>query len=141
MSDCCDGDSCSTKRPTKLPCPRSGQACNAVEVRTILHHLARPWKWEAGEQTYYFCDDPRCEVVYFGGDGETILQDSLRTPVGIKTQADDALICYCFGVTRAQACHDPAIKAYVVEQTKTKHCACDIRNPSGRCCLKDFPRP
>jgi len=34
---------------------------------------------------------------------------------------------------------DKRLKDFVVEQTKADVCACDIRNPSGRCCLKDFP--
>jgi len=33
-----------------------------------------------------------------------------------------------------------AIKAFVVQQTKEKLCACESRNPSGRCCLADFKR-
>jgi hypothetical protein len=28
----------------------------------------------------------------------------------------------------------------VIEQTRLHNCACDVRNPSGRCCLKDFPK-
>jgi len=33
-----------------------------------------------------------------------------------------------------------AIKAFVIQQTKEGLCACESRNPSGRCCLADFRR-
>jgi hypothetical protein len=29
----------------------------------------------------------------------------------------------------------------VMAQTKAGLCSCDTSNPSGRCCLKDFPKP
>ncbi|MCK5920792.1 MAG: hypothetical protein KAG66_07615, partial [Methylococcales bacterium] len=51
-----------------------------------------------------------------------------------------ALLCYCYGVTCQQALNNPDAKAFVLAQTKLKNCACDTRNPSGRCCLKDFSK-
>jgi hypothetical protein len=50
------------------------------------------------------------------------------------------MLCYCFGVTKADARSDPGIKKFVMAQTKLGLCACEMRNPSGRCCLPDFPR-
>jgi len=40
----------------------------------------------------------------------------------------------------AVALADPGIRDFVVAQTRLGLCACDTRNPSGRCCLIDFPR-
>jgi len=48
-------------------------------------------------------------------------------------------VCYCFGVSRSDFRNDPATKDYVIAQTKAGLCSCDTSNPSGRCCLKDFP--
>jgi hypothetical protein len=59
--------------------------------------------------------------------------------VGIKEAAADALLCYCYGVTRAVALSDTAARAFVVAQTRRGLCSCETSNPSGRCCLKDFP--
>jgi len=87
----------------------------------------------------FFCRDPDCEVVYFGEDNSVILKTELRTEVGIKDKSEQAMICYCFGVTHAAASRSPHIKAFVIEQTRNQLCACEIRNPSGKCCLKDFP--
>ena len=77
-------------------------------------------------------------MVYFGEDDSVITKDSLRTDVGIKENRADSMICYCFGVTKAAATN-PSIKEFVVKKTKENICECITRNPSGRCCLKDFP--
>lgn len=92
------------------------------------------------EQHYYFCDDKNCDVVYYAADDTIITKSMLRDRVGIKEPDDNALICYCFGVTRAQARSNKSIKAFVIEQTKNARCTCKTSNPSGRCCLKDFPK-
>jgi hypothetical protein len=139
MSDCCTSTQCQTSHPKKLACPVSGTACAEVPIRTIAHHLSEPWRWQATAGRYFFCDDPGCEVVYFGDDGSRILKSQLRTEVGIKEAGGDAQACYCFGISRAEALADPGLRDYVVAQTKLGACACDVRNPSGRCCLKDFP--
>lgn len=140
MSDCCSPTAGTTTHPHKRRCPRHGGECAEVPVRTITHHLRQPWAWPHADQRYYFCDNPACEVVYFGEDGSLILASQLRTVVGIKNAAADSLICYCFGVTWADALRDATAKEFVVAQTRAGLCACETRNPSGRCCLKDFPQ-
>jgi hypothetical protein len=110
----------------------------AVSEQTVLQHMREPWKWKT--QQMYFCSNPECPVVYFGKDGSTIDRNALRTAVGIKDASDQAMICYCFGITHAEAEKNPALKDYVVSQTRKHLCACEIRNPSGKCCLKNFPR-
>ena len=139
MSDCCDPEKDSCASAKKRACPIDRHACVAVEHRTVLHHLKSPWLHPLGPQPYYFCDNPNCAVVYFSGDTQVIGLDELRGPIGQKQRGSERLICYCFGVNEAQASTDPAVKAFVIEQTKLGNCDCDIRNPSGRCCLKDFP--
>jgi len=135
MSNCC----------TKHPCPRCNQNGTVVPTSTIYHHLKQPWKWQAQELTYYFCGNSECELVYFSEDKDELKQDvieqsQLRINVGIKTQADNDLIFYCYGVSLAEARQEASIKDFVVNMTKQSSCACETRNPSGRCCLKDFPK-
>lgn len=112
-----------------------------MSARTIAHHIKDAWRWQPTANRYFFCDDPLCEVVYFGDDGSTILKSQLRTRVGAKELSDDKLLCYCFGVTKADFLDDPTTKDFVIAQTQAGLCSCDISNPSGRCCLKDFPKP
>jgi hypothetical protein len=135
MSDCCD----SSLR--EASCPVDGHHSQSVGVKTILHHLKQPWLDPLTEQHYYFCDNPSCDVIYFGQDGCTIKQSQLRTVVGIKTALEHAPLCYCFGVSKCDAKADLTIRSFVIEQTKKGVCTCTTHNPSGRCCLKDFPKP
>jgi len=81
-----------------------------------------------------------CDAVYFGEDGSVLGMGEIRGEIGQKRSGLDRLLCYCFGVTQGDAEADPSAKAFVVQQTKQGVCACDSRNPSGRCCLKDFPK-
>lgn len=139
MADCCAPETGKTTHPKKRPCPGNGAECGEVSARTIAHHLKQAWLWQDSGARYYFCADPGCDIVYFGDDGSVILKAQLRTRVGEKETASDAPLCYCFGVSKADALNNPAIREYVVAQTGLGLCSCDISNPSGRCCLKDFP--
>jgi hypothetical protein len=140
MSDCCEKTPGKPRNPGKSCCPQNGQEYAEVQAKTITHHLKHPWGWKDEGKRYFFCSDPECDIVYFSEDDAVITRQQLRSVVGVKENNADAPVCYCFGVTRADAMADPSIREYVAEQTKMKHCSCDVSNPSGRCCLKDFPR-
>ena len=141
MSTCCSKTSC-TDYPKKAVCPVNGQAYQRVARKTLLHHLSKPWQLEVPEQGYYFCDSKDCDVVYFGEDSRTFNQAELRTQVGQKSSHSDRALCYCFDVTQQDNVnHHNTPKEFVIEQTRAGACDCEIRNPSGRCCLKDFPKP
>ena len=139
MSDCCSSETSQPVKRKKHACPVNGVEYRSVDARTIAHHLKQPWKWKSEGRNYYFCEDPDCDVAYFADDDSVILTSRLRTTIGIKTPSGEALLCYCFGVTRSDAKSDPDIREYVLQQTKEKICSCETSNPSGRCCLKDFP--
>lgn len=140
MSDCHATTGCAGSPQRTHPCPVNGRVCKEVATATVLHHLARPWEWDDRGRSYFFCDDPDCAVVYFSDDGQVIGKSSLRTEIGQKSHSPEALVCYCFGVSQADAQQNPAVRDFVIEQTRLGRCACESRNPSGRCCLKDFPR-
>ncbi|MFK5983847.1 MAG: hypothetical protein QM479_00260 [Pseudomonadota bacterium] len=139
MSECYSSSSNREVLLKKYKCPVNGLEYKAVSTKTILQHINKPWLWQSKQRAYYFCDDPQCQVVYFADDGSIIEKSELRTTVGVKEISADATICYCFGIKRNDARASPAIKTFVVEKTKQHDCACDTRNPSGKCCLKDFP--
>lgn len=144
MADCCDTNSCSGENPRKRQCPADGSQCSEVSVFTMRHHLKSPWQRPLPEQRYYFCGSPLCDVVYFGEDNSVFTIEEVRGPIGQKQAGreeslGDRIICYCFGITQGDAEIDPAAKVFVIQQTSEGGCACETRNPSGRCCLKDFP--
>ena len=138
MTQCCTSSKTKQSHTKKYRCPVNGKQYAAVSSTTISHHILEPWKWLHTKQNYYFCDDPECDVVYFGQDDTTICRSSLRTKVGIKEKTGSSLVCYCFGVTKNNA-SNKNIKDFVIKNTKEHTCTCDTRNPSGHCCLKDFP--
>lgn len=135
MTDCCATSASRTTHPNKHRCPVNGLDCAEVPSRTISHHLKNSWQWEDKGLRYFYCDDPECDVIYFGEDDTVVLTSQLRTPV----KSASALLCYCFGVTLDDALHNPEIRDFVVAQTRQGLCSCDTSNPSGRCCLKNFP--
>ena len=138
MNNCCNT---SQHTPPKTHvCPVNGKTYSSVPVGTVMHHIRQPWSRPLGDQAYYFCDDPECSVVYFGLDNTIIDKDSLRTKVGIKEQAGESPICYCFGVSRQQSTNCPEARQFIIEQTRNHACSCATSNPSGRCCLNDFPK-
>jgi len=128
-----------------ITAPSMGKSITVLNEKTLLHHISGPCQKSLTEQGYYFCTDPGCDVVYFGQDNTVIHSNELRTSVWQKSNNNQATICYCFGVSKEQAENDAKnkgdIKAFVLEQTKQSACSCETMNPSGRCCLKDFPRP
>ncbi|MCU7919176.1 MAG: hypothetical protein KZQ95_12570 [Candidatus Thiodiazotropha sp. (ex Epidulcina cf. delphinae)] len=139
MVDCCSPGTTDTVPPSTRRCPKNGIEYHNVSVRTLVHHLKQPWRWHSHNRNYYFCADPGCDVVYFSEDGEVILKSQIRTLTGMKEAPNDALVCYCFGITMADTLINPGLKDFIIEQTKLGLCSCETSNPSGRCCLKDFP--
>ncbi len=139
MSDCCSTPRIADEYPKKHKCPVNQREYGRVSANTIKLHIKAPWTWTEKKQGYYFCSDPDCNVVYFGEDGSVIDKQAMRTEVGVKEDSDSGLICYCYGVSRLQARTNPHIREFIIEETRNKGCACESRNPSGQCCLADFP--
>ena len=132
--------SCEYTSPKKAVCPVNGQTYAQIAMKTVLHHITKPWQRQLAEQGYYFCDDPDCKVVYFGEDETLFTVADVRTTVGLKSNKADRPICYCFDVTqRDLESQLETCRHFIIEKTKTKTCDCEIRNPAGRCCLRDLP--
>lgn len=66
--------------------------------------------------------------------------------VGLKEKEDPIPVCYCFGWSREKILNQikEEGKSKAVEEISAKlrlgECACEIKNPSGRCCLKEVKR-
>jgi len=96
---------------------------------------------------YRFCSDPDCGVVYFdrAADSEFRKHD-LRTRVGLKETQDPMPICYCFDITLADVRREiqtrgaTGVPAMIAAEVRAGHCACEVRNPQGSCCLGSVSR-
>ncbi|MDH5444346.1 MAG: hypothetical protein OEY52_02245 [Gammaproteobacteria bacterium] len=139
MGACCNTQTSQGTAP-KAVCPANGKTYKRVSRETILHHLNKPWQVDLPEQEYYFCDSKDCDVVYYGEDQRMFTQLDLRTTVGQKSENLLRPVCYCFDVTQIDLETRDTAKDFIIQQTMNGTCHCQIRNPSGRCCLKDIPK-
>lgn len=139
MSNCCSSQKISEEKTRTHYCPANGKPYASVKLKTVLHHVRQPWCKLDSDRQYYFCTDPACDVVYFDDNNSVLNTSDVRTTPWQKSKDKNAAICYCFGVSQTHAEMDNSIKAFVIEQTKKSLCSCETSNPSGRCCLKDFP--
>ena len=120
-------------------CPTCSSRGLPVSRQTLLHQVQFPDNQSLADQSYAYCADPDCPTGYFSASASTIPKQRLRA-----FQGGEPMLCHCFDISAATyraALADgsaAAIKAFVVLQTKDKLCACELRNPSGRCCLADF---
>jgi hypothetical protein len=128
---------CSDQSPQRRNCPDCHGECRQVAISTMLHQLEAPWERTLTSAAYYYCGNRNCDTFYFDGKGSRYRSAALRRESREALQRD--VRCFCYGVTGKQAENNPAIRDFIVEQTRNKACACESRNPSGRCCLKELP--
>lgn len=145
MSDCCSstgkpGDqTCDT--PRTAPCPACDTTARTVSRKTLLHQLRDPIVRELVDASYYFCANRDCEVVYFAVGGVAFTREVLRSPGYETTGQLTDLVCHCFDVAARQilgevARGEHASRDLIAAMTREGLCECEVRNPSGSCCLK-----
>jgi hypothetical protein len=130
-----------------MNCPVSGtrsRQVDALTVKSLVRHL--PFGEPASQ--YYFCEAHDCDVVYFPlrADAARFHRADLLVPVWPKDRGDDTPICYCFGVTRQQILEElarpqgPTAAQRIKAEVQAGNCACEVKNPSGKCCLGNLAR-
>lgn len=88
-----------------------------------------------------FCRTPSCEVLYYGSDGRIARKQDARVRVGVKETEDPIPLCYCFGFDRADVELEIAqtggctVPERIAAEVGAGRCACEVKNPSGACCL------
>jgi hypothetical protein len=84
--------------------------------------------------------------VYYTGGGVVLFQSDVRVRANAKDNGPDVPLCYCFGHTRASIAAEIVARgrsvasAAIAREIKAGHCACEVKNPSGRCCLSEVRR-
>lgn len=153
MSDCCSvNETCSVNEkpaaaPAVKPCPECGNWSKQVESLTVKS-LVRHLPFEMTSAQYYFCEATGCDVVYFPSNPEvpTFRRGDLQVPVGAKESDDAGLVCYCFGITRKdigdeiQQTEKSTVAECIKAEVQAGNCACEVKNPSGKCCLGNVTR-
>ena len=140
MEDCCCGGEA---KGAAGKCSGCGSQGKPVSITTLKHMVKPEFLSLVDKAGFRFCPAAGCDVVYFHPDGEELRKGDLRVRVGMKETEDPVPICYCFGFTEAMvrreiektgAC---TIPERIAAEMKARHCACEVRNPQGLCCLRD----
>jgi hypothetical protein len=147
MSDCCSGNARTGAAPAVLACPVNGARSKRVDALTVKS-LVRKLPLGMPSTQYYFCDASDCEVVYFALDAEAprFHREDLVVRVGAKETADPIPVCYCFGFTRQdiwdeiRSTRKTTVAERITTEVEASRCACEVKNPTGKCCLGDVAR-
>jgi len=130
-----------------MNCPVSGTRSKRVAALTVKS-LVRQLPLEMPKTQYYFCQTPGCEAVYFPLDTQARLfrRGDLTVRVGVKETEDPIPLCYCFGFTQKDIETEIAesgrstVAHRISAEVKAGNCACEVKNPSGKCCLGSVAR-
>ena len=144
MNDCCaiplnNNKMDVTARPT---CGQKGKPVQALTIRSLTRN-----DWYNFEKITdgYYCINPDDPTVYFFPDNEDVIDKrNVKVRVGIKEIDEPLLVCYCFNHNKSAIEEDflnhgySMIESDIRKKVKDKQCSCEIKNPSGRCCLGDI---
>jgi len=147
MSNCCSVNSKQPVAPAVLACPENGARSKQVDLLTV-RSLVRRLPLGMPQTQYYFCEARDCDVVYFASNPQAPVfrRSDLSVRIGGKEESDPIAVCYCFGFTRKDIEKEIAEtgRSTVADRIKAEvnatNCACEVKNPSGKCCLGDVTR-
>ena len=132
-----------TERSTHCPsCTQAGVAVDRITLKALL--TADGLRRGIPAQPRY-CGNAACPIVYFDVDGDvTFTEADLTVRVYAKHPNDaETPVCYCFGVSvgaMANGAGARELRESVAREVQAQHCACEVKNPKGGCCLGDLVR-
>ena len=144
--DCCSNGAVKADESLLTACQICGEPGRIVAKQTVVHQVISEKLSSVGDAEYRFCGSVDCDVVYYSVDGNVFTTDDVRELVTTKMNGDNRPLCYCFGFTEGNVRREivlrgeTTIPAQVTQFIKEKLCACEIRNPSGSCCLGEINR-
>lgn len=145
MSDCCTPKSARPPEAGSELCPGCGAKGSRVDPVTLKALLTGDGLRRGVPPAPRFCATSGCPVVYYDNSAGVSFDESL---VGVRVHAkhpeDGAVpVCYCFEYTpetvRGEMERTGASSAgrTITAEVKAGHCACEVKNPKGTCCLGD----
>lgn len=145
--NCCETNAASAKAGADR-CPACGSVGTRVDVITLKALLTADGLRRGVPDAPRFCATETCPVVYFdNAAGMTYQEAELTVRVHAKhVAASNVPVCYCFGYTPAMIEQEIArtgsstARAIITAAVQAGHCACEVRNPKGSCCLGDVGR-
>lgn len=131
-----------TERPTHCPaCGESGAPVNRMTLKALLNADGLRRGVPAQPR---FCGNADCPIVYFDVDRDVTFREAdLTVRVYAKHPNDAEMpVCYCFGVSVGAMANGRAreLRESIAAEVQAQHCACEVKNPKGGCCLGDLVR-
>jgi hypothetical protein len=130
-----------------MACPVNGARSKQVDMLTV-RSLVRQLPLGMPKTQYYFCAAQNCDAVYFPSNPQVPVfrRADLLVRVRAKETEDPIPVYYCFGFTRKDIEEEIAqagrstIPERITAEVKAGNCACEVKNPSGMCCLGNVRR-
>jgi CopZ-like zinc binding protein len=121
---------------TSPPCPECGAVGAEIARRTVVAVTSAPLPPPQGLR---LCRTPDCSLVYYGDAGARIEASSLALLPPFK---GGDVLCFCFlhRLRDLDNGRSAAVVEEITERVRAGDCACDLRNPTGKCCLPDIRR-
>ena len=119
-----------------LPCPGCGEVGVTVKCRTVAAVTSASLPPHQGLR---LCRTKSCPLAYYGDAGARIPASSLALLPLFK---GGDVVCFCF-LRRASEMVDGGRERVLDEiaaRVRAGDCSCDLRNPSGKCCLGEIRR-
>ena len=148
MSDCCIPKGLAVPKPGSDRCPGCGAKGSSVDPITLKALLTGDGLRRGVPPAPRFCATLGCPVVYYDNAVPVRFeQDLVTVPVHAKhPDEEDVPACYCFGHTpgsvraEVEATGRSTAGRAITAEVKAGHCACEVKNPKGTCCLGDVSR-
>ncbi len=134
--------SCRSTTPEKMTktCPECGIEGKIVGIKTLRNLITGGGVIDS--ENYRFCATSDCPVVYYDSNGSTTFRkEDLIVRVGLKETVPPIPVCYCFEITEENIREEiygtgnSTVYQRIRAEVEAGRCACEIKNPSGRCCL------
>lgn len=144
--DCCCSGVKMTKETPQNACGTCSEVGRVVARQTVVHHVKSEKLSSVDNDEYKFCPSENCPVVYYSTAGRVFTVEDVRELVTAKASGDSRPVCYCFGFTTGfireeiEQTGRSTVPTQVTQFIKEKLCVCEIRNPSGACCLGEINR-
>jgi hypothetical protein len=127
-----------------MHCPSCGQSGAPVDRITLKALLNAEGLRRGVPAQPRYCGNAECAIVYFDIDDDVSFREpDVAVPVYAKHPNDAEMpVCYCFGVTVGAMTNGRArqLRESIAAEVKAQHCACEVKNPKGGCCLGDLVR-
>ena len=127
----------------KAICKRCSHKAKSVGIITLYHWLQNQFlKSIRIDVAYFFCESQNCQVVYFSNETDQYYSiRDVRNRIGIKESDSPIQVCYCFDYTeesirdQIEQTGSSTAAEDITAKIQSKLCSCEVRNPSGKCCL------